>query len=518
MADGYLQVVREKDYIEANRNLLRVDQRLTINDLNLSWSLDRVKRFANDKAATCSKIANSHYCDDHAYERCKALVEHYKLSAPQPKDHNGDTYPCIKRMCNPDWWRQKITKLQRKLIESIARDFGLVNQQKSPYSSKATQHQRAAQKSRNLQYLESTFIENDDGQRFCLKELHDRSVSNPAIRRAELMTRIKGFEMVAEQLKHVGEFYTITAPSRMHARLKKGIPNPKYDGTTPDQAHNYLRDTFVRIRSKLHRQGLTIYGVRVVEPNHDGTPHWHLLLFMDKGDQASIREIFREYSLKVDSDEAGAKKHRFKAVAIDPNKGSAAGYVAKYVAKNIDGEFISEDLQGNEAKATAAAIDAWASTYNIRQFQFIGGPSVTVWRELRRVAISHLSKLVDKFQEPSLYKAMKAADAAEWAAFVMVMGGIGIKASSRPIKPIYEKLDICHPETGEILSEHLTRFGDPKPPRVIGVMGLFKGVISRWRKWELVKEPPSPLSTSLLARSSALLGGEAPKALLDLCQ
>ena len=168
------------------------------------------------------------------------------------------------------------------------------------------------------------------------------------------MTRIAGFEALAAAAGHKAEFLTMTAPSRFHARYSDGRPNPTYQaGNDPRASQRFLCDVWARIRAKLAREGIAVYGFRIAEPHHDATTHWHLLLFVEPKDMQRLRDICRDYLLADSGDEPGAAKHRFKAVSVDPRKGSAAGYVAKYVAKNIDGFEVGQDFEGARAAADA---------------------------------------------------------------------------------------------------------------------------------------------------------------------
>src|SRR5690606_32112248 len=142
-------------------------------------------------------------------------------------------------------------------------------------------------------------------------------------------------------------------------RLVRVDENPKYKGATPRDAQNWLNKTWQLIRAELDRQEIRCYGFRVVEPHSDGTPHWHQLLFFSAETIEQVKTIFKEYSLRTDADEKGAARYRLKIVDIDKGKGSAAGYIAKYISKSVDGDSIDSDLYGNDAKVAAERICAW---------------------------------------------------------------------------------------------------------------------------------------------------------------
>ena len=348
--------------------------------------------------------------------------------------------PAVTRMFNEVWWRGRLRRIAAAWREHLQIAVGNVSKKRHAYASKNCVTDWREQKRRTREFLKGLDLEDEDGNRISLIEKYDSSVANPAIRRCELMTRIRGFENICNELGYVGEFYTLTAPSKYHATTKAGYRNSKWNGASPSDTQSYLTGLWARIRARLHREEIRIFGIRVAEPHHDGTPHWHMLMFMLPEDVERVHLIIRDYAWEEDFHELRsdkAKKARFHAEAIDPEKGSATGYVAKYISKNIDGYALdgeTDDESGELLKETAPTVSAWAARWHIRQFQFIGGAPVTVYRELRRLADTETA-LGLSVEFAAVHD---AADAGDWAGYVNAQGGPFVRRDDLQVRTLYE--------------------------------------------------------------------------------
>ncbi len=498
MRAEYLSLAKSQSYVKANRRFLELDKLLEIRDFNMLSGHDEVKAIADKQAAQCQKIATSCANPAEAFFSCKELADSFEISVPDPEAYGNRYEPCVNRLCCGKWWKRQLSKKQKVTVESVARELRQVHNHSNPYCSNISLKRHRQQKLSNREYLEGKIAVNEEGYEKTLAELSDVTPSNPAIRRTELIVRLKGFEIVAKEFGHEGLFFTLTTPSRFHRMTKitnngkvvKVIPNKNYENLSPRDAQDYLSNLWGRIQAKLSRENIKPYGFRIAEPHHDATPHWHFLLFVEPEHVDELIAIFRRWALKDSPEESGAAEHRIKVEkiksGINPSTGneySATGYLIKYICKNIDGHGINNDEQsaseadwsGKSPRDIAERIEAWARTYRIRQFQQIGGPSVTVWRELRRLSE----------QDGFLEQLKEAADSGDWAAFVRAMGGPNLPRNSQVVRPAYALSEKLDRQTGEITMITHTEYGDEARERVIGVLVAGITVLSRTHFWEI---------------------------------
>ncbi|HDZ3085057.1 TPA: replication endonuclease [Klebsiella pneumoniae] len=400
-----------------------------------------------------------------------------------------DALRVIARLQKEKWWLGKLRKIHDRWREHLMIATSYVSKVASPYCSEPCLREWVAQKKANFEYLQAMELEDQDtGERTSLLDKVMGSVSNPKIARHELMVRMRGFEDMANEMGLVGMFYTLTAPSRYHAtHVHSGKRNDKYWNASPRKTQKYLCNVWSRVRAKWGREGIRTFGFRVAEPHHDGTPHWHLLLFLRPEEVEFATDIFHEYALQEDGNERGAAEYRFTAKLIDEEFGSATGYIAKYISKNIDGygmdgEFDHES--GKPVKEMAKRVRAWASRWSIRQFQQIGGAPVSTWRELRRLGSREL------VLHPELEAARAAADAPDWPGYINAQGGPFVTRDCLRVRLHYE-----YTENGNDYGDTVAKITGVYCPFTISEAVIY----TRTNDYKIVpKRKPSPVENLTL--------------------
>nr|WP_264625036.1 replication endonuclease [Candidatus Symbiopectobacterium sp. NZEC135] len=417
----------------------------------------------------------------------------------------------IRRLVNEEWWTRQLKAQRTRWREALMIAVGQVSKSASPYASKMAIRDVQARRLANMDYLKNCELENvETGERIDLIDKVMASISNPEIRRKELMSTIAGIERYASDQRDVGMFLTITTPSKYHPTrvIGKGDSekvqfNRNWDkeAFTPKDGQRYLVNIWGKMRTAFKDNDLKVYGMRVVEPHHDGTPHWHMMLFCKRAQRQSVIDIMRRYALKEDGDERGAAKYRFECKHL--NKGGAAGYIAKYIAKNIDGYALDgqlDDETGKPLRDMAAAVTAWASTWRIPQFKPIGIPTMGAYRECRSGTLRSVN-LTDQFDE-QVEAVRCAADAGKFDAYMAAQGGANVSRELQTVR------------VARRVSDKLNDY-DEEVQKVVGIFAPHLGAghvfETRTTEWRIVSKA---VDVDLLTLKSA---SGAPRSPVNNC-
>ncbi|MDP8173660.1 replication endonuclease [Pasteurella skyensis] len=416
------------------------------------------------------------------YQKMVEICEHYQIKPPyhlQVKKKKRLTASQIetgilKLLC-PDFWFNKLKKIGARMKEHLSIAVGMVHGGTGGYVSNERLSAFKQQKEANYKFIKNCIITNilDENEQLELLDTWLKSSSNPKIRRIELMTRLSGFEEYAEAKEHQAVFITLTAPSKYHAMRSNGGVNPKWNGASPIQTQAYLKGVWAKIRTALSNRNIKTYGFRIVEPHHDATPHWHLMLFAIPNDISTIKDTFKKYAYQEDGGEKGAKEHRLKFDDIDKAKGGATAYLAKYISKNIDGAGMNDlfdDETGEDVRLTAQRVQAWASLWGIRQFQQFGGAGIGAWREFRKLgSIKQDDEIIDTIRA--------ITDVGCWATYTDYMGGATARRKDLKAKLHY-------------LINGETKYKEERR-KIDGIENNINGVVvlTRLKEWKIGKKP-----------------------------
>lgn len=347
----------------------------------------------------CITYRKQNKCESSLLIQIEKLISSLGLVPRKGKSTKGN----INRYCCIKWWIRKLKTLYMQSKERIAHYLGMVNDRLDKYLTTENFKEIRENRLRNKAYFNSLVATDDSGTSIDFSSVQSSSLSNPKNRRAEIITRLKGSEKYAEKYGYIADLITFTCPSRFHSSTVSNFRNKRYDNSSVIEAKDYLNLQWKRLRSRLSKLKIDYYGFRVVEPHHDGTPHWHMVVFTKSAQHKMLNNCLTNYIVGSDP----SKEALLNISISDKKKGSVCGYLIKNISHEID--FSGKQNSAEASDEKLLRIYSWGSLWKLHQFEPFGGPKVSMWREARRIA------LTTQVDDSPIWKIVKEGD---WLSFV----------------------------------------------------------------------------------------------------
>lgn len=325
----------------------------------------------------------------------------YKISK-YSSDLDDAYAKALQRFKSVDYCKRKLVKLVlSEMLYDAQKNKEIGGKSGKSYATNLMVNYRRMQKQYNADFLASKSIVIND------KKVDLLSFANTAQKKvSELYAKIKGLQNHADDLGYDWAFVTLTASPSAHANPVKG--RRSWNRESAKSAQKELSDKWAAFGKELANLGYpmkngSLFGLRVVEPHQDGTPHWHMVIFYDSEISDLIKALFHKHFVQGDSlPHVPECPHSMKFVEGLPSDkagsegvASAASYAFKYIVKcvgadcfdDFDIHSFSETLDTEKVAASIDRIESWKAAVGVRAYQGFGFNGMSnIWNSTRKVS------------------------------------------------------------------------------------------------------------------------------------
>jgi hypothetical protein len=452
--------------------------------LNTALSEAKVIKIAFDCSDIFSTLVSELVANNESDKFIKLILDKELASFEVPKRNGKSVSGDIARYCAPAWWKRKLKTIHRRNFEHVAQFIGQVNEQRNIYISDHSLKKINNGKKANEKFINTLLAINEEGEQFDFHDFVDSSLSNPKNKYAELLMRMFGTATYANNKGYKAHLFTILCPKEMKSSFQYGEMNDDYIKESTLAAHHFINKVWKNSRTAIDKLTKNFFGFRVVEPCHDGSPHWHLIVYTPVQETNSILNLLRK---KIEQ-KYDFKGEMFSCVLnVQEVENKDVKNVIFYLVKSLEGKASSSscskdminDLSVNKTDETEEKennkqrIFAWGSLWGIRQFQQFGMPPIGLWREARRIANKA------GMDVSGIWKFSKEGD---WPAFIESIGGIGCKKNELTVK--------LH----KVNTYECDCYGDELGKVPLGLEINGEIFISRFHQWKIITKKTNVIS------------------------